>query len=456
MQNSAVAHYNYRAFFPRPLQRGFGASVPGSALISALAFTVIIALALAGMGTLTVSHYNLAQVQAASSKSLDLAEAGINWELNKLTTSGIGSADDGSRSYNASDEIAGGLQGTFRVACGAPDATTKQFDITCTALIPTATGQAKRIVRIRAQPYSIFYTLYSMNSTRYLQDGIVVDGISGSDGKQYISAGLTVAPVIKGVTFNGGNAAWGDGQNPDGYNVVHNTKALDMLGTSEIVQQKFPGGENYLATHNDNALAVVEDPNSANPPKGLNTDQHSLDTNGYQKVTLKGKPGGANYYLTNINMKEHSNLVFDNTDGPINIFYLNRNGDGSFLKGGHALKSLADAPDNAVKMFMSATGGLNIGPADPIAGVVNSTEVELGIYNYDNVVDEGYKIGFGLVNMSANVNFRGQVIANDIGIAANTHVIEQKGYFDTPTEYYGFSGQWTELNGAGAIGGANQ
>ena len=121
MQASAVSQHNSHTFFPRRTRRGFGASAPGSTLITALAFTVIIALALAGMGTLTVSHYNLAQIQAASSEALDLSEAGINWELYKLTNNGIASADSGGTVYSASDKIATGLPGTFTVACATLD-----------------------------------------------------------------------------------------------------------------------------------------------------------------------------------------------------------------------------------------------------------------------------------------------------------------------------------------------
>ena len=460
MQVSAVSQLVLPSLSPRPLRRGFGAFAPGSALISALIFTVIIALALAGMGTMTVSHYNLASTQSASEEALDLAEAGINWELHKLTNSGIGSADYGGTTYNASDQISPNLQGTFTVSCATQDgsaltANTTPFTITCTASIRTATGVAGRAVRVNAQPYSTFYTLYSMKSTNYLQNGIVVDGVSGTNGTQSVSNGVSVNPVIKSVVFNGKNSKWANTP-PDGYSVVHNPNPLNMQGTSDIVNAKFPGGENYLATHNDNDLAVIDDPNNASAPPPLATDQHSLNTQGNQKVTLKGKPGGANYYLTSINMQDHSNLILDNTNGPINIYYLNKNGLGSFMRGGHALKSLQDAPGNTVKMFMSATGGVNIDAAEPIPGVTNSTEVDMGIYDYDTYIYNNKPYGFGYVNMGTNVNFKGQIIANDINISGSTNILGQKGYFDTPNEYYGFSGAWMELNGAGVAGGANQ
>ncbi len=464
MQVSAVSQWDLSSLFPRPSRRGFGAFAPGSALISALIFTVIIALALAGMGTMTVSHYNLANTQASSEEALDIAEAGINWELHKITNNGIASADSGGTTYNASteiDKIGSSLPGTFTVSCATLNgsqlnASTTLFAITCSASIRTATGPATRIVRINAQPYSTFYTLYSLHSSNFLQDGIVINGISGTNGTQSMSSSMKVNPIIKGVVFNGDKAKWANDKDPGGYSAVHNPNPLAMKGTTDIVNANFPGGQDYLAQNNDNNLAEISDPDNPTPSPVITTTQHSLNTSGHQTVTLKGKPGGANYYLSDINMQPHSNLVFDNTNGPINIYYLRQSSGGSYMRGGHALKSILDAPNNAVKMYMSASGGLNIDPGEPLPGVDNSMEVDMGVYNYDTITYNSKNYSFGLVNVDPNVNFRGQIVSNDINVGGNTNIIGQKGYFDTPTEYYGFSGAWQELNGAGVAGGANQ
>ncbi len=44
----------------------------------------------------------------------------------------------------------------------------------------------------------------------------------------------------------------------------------------------------------------------------------TINTNG--SVTLVGKPGGANYYFTDITLNNGANLTIDTTSGPVNIF----------------------------------------------------------------------------------------------------------------------------------------
>ncbi len=466
MQVEPVTQVNRYSPRCRRLRRGFVASAPeGSALITALVFTVIIALALAGIGTLTISHYSLANVQAASSDALDLAEAGVNWELYKLTNSGITSADYGDINYSASTYIAPGLPGTFTVTVAAPgggpvNANTTKFTITCTGTVPAANNtSARRSVRINAQPYSTFYTLYSSSSTNFTDNGIVVNGISGTNGVQSITSGLSVKPQINSMVFNGTSAP--TGPDYDGYKMVSNPKPLPLQGVTDMVNAKYPGGSDYIKAHNDNDLAVKNDPDNPTPPgtpppKAISSDKYALNTTGHQTVTLVGKPGGANYYLTDINMDGHSDLIFDNTKGPINIYYLNLSGAGIHMRGGHSLQSADNVTDNKVRMFTSSVGAIVVNAADPIPGVANSTEVDMGIYDFDSYVYKGKTYTVGQVNIGPDVDFRGQVTTKIINIGATTNIIGQSGYFETPVEYFGFSGAWSELNASGNVGGANQ
>src|SRR5438045_838138 len=69
---------SYRCLRPRRCRYG-------GVLVSTLAFTVVVSLLLAGIATLTVSHYARARVESDYTASLDLAEAGINYELRKIS-----------------------------------------------------------------------------------------------------------------------------------------------------------------------------------------------------------------------------------------------------------------------------------------------------------------------------------------------------------------------------------
>ncbi|MBZ0213575.1 MAG: hypothetical protein K8H99_07235, partial [Nitrospirae bacterium] len=53
----------------------------GGALIPALTFASVTTLVIAGVGTLVLSHSDRARVEAAHSKAIHLAEAGINYEI---------------------------------------------------------------------------------------------------------------------------------------------------------------------------------------------------------------------------------------------------------------------------------------------------------------------------------------------------------------------------------------
>ncbi|OQX66025.1 MAG: hypothetical protein B5M55_01670 [Desulfococcus sp. 4484_242] len=62
---------------------------------------------------------------------------------------------------------------------------------------------------------------------------------------------------------------------------------------------------------NDNDLAV--------PPITGNEISLSRGSHGTQNMTLYGKEGGANYYVTGITLKNNSTLTVDTTNGPVNI-----------------------------------------------------------------------------------------------------------------------------------------
>ena len=443
---------------PFPVRNAQG----GSALITAIVFALIVSITLAGISTLTVSHYALAHTQADSAAALDLAEAGANYELNYITQNG-GQSDPPGTTYQAS-VIDSSLTGSFSVTCTRPDGTAwtgpvlgqKTVVITSSAQV----NGALRKVTINGAPTGTFYTTYSVGGkgayTQFLANGAVVNGISGTNGSFYIDPTLTSKPTITDIVFNGPNAKWT--QNPGGYNTVQNKKVLGWDTVTTILNKQFPlGGASYVAMNNDNALATITDPTdpSKQLPGGVTDDNlHPGDT---QTVTLHSRPDGkpANYYLSDIYMPGHSNLVLDNTNGPINIYYVapaGASGGGQYMRGGHALKSLIDAPNNAVKMYVSATSGLGLQPNDA------NDEVDMGIYAYDSKVVGTKTADFGLVALKDNVNFKGQIISKSISVegTGGAHITGQEGYFDKPDEYFAFSGKWQELDSNNAIGGGNQ
>ena len=68
----------------------------GGILLTTLAFTVVISLLLAGIATLTVSHYGRIQVETDYQIALDLAEAGVNYEFRKISANTANADQTGS------------------------------------------------------------------------------------------------------------------------------------------------------------------------------------------------------------------------------------------------------------------------------------------------------------------------------------------------------------------------
>ena len=89
----------------------------GGVLITTLLIAVIIAIIMAGIGILSVSYYSGAMTASNYAASINLADAGVNYELRKLTQNSSTADQFPGVTYNF-----GG--GTFKVYCTNRDGTT--------------------------------------------------------------------------------------------------------------------------------------------------------------------------------------------------------------------------------------------------------------------------------------------------------------------------------------------
>ncbi|MCD6332036.1 MAG: pilus assembly PilX N-terminal domain-containing protein [Bacteroidales bacterium] len=113
-------------------------------------------------------------------------------------------------------------------------------------------------------------------------DGIIGEAIDGTPG---------VANIDVGTVFAGNGPDYQDRIDPD------------PLGINS-------GGEYDPTTYADSA-------DNDNDLAGVGTD---IDLGNGDIITLEGKSGGANYYFTNIILKNGATLDIDTTHGPVNIF----------------------------------------------------------------------------------------------------------------------------------------
>jgi Tfp pilus assembly protein PilX len=390
----------------------------GGILISALAFTIITALMLTGIATLTVSYYARSRVESDYAATLGIAEAGVNYELNKISLD-ISKADlvAANSTYNFGS-------GTFNVTCTNKDGTSW---IAPNPLYVTSTSTlngVSRTVRISAKgyPWNGKFAIYSVDNISVWRGSSA--NVTGDVGTNNI-LDFSGTPTINGnVYFNGPSADWYAGINPGNYSVVRNSRPETWYTVDELANQKFPAsiygtsGLTYLATHNNNA--------SANPPIVGNSITSS--------TTLKG-PG--DYYVTNIDLTGNNKITFDNTNGPVNIWVGPSGGTGTarFRGGTGAISALTD-PTKINNIYVATQSGIDMAGNETIDAVIYA-------YNKDALGNE-----YGIAQNSGNPTINGRVLANQVDINGNITVnYVQNTIVPSNYAYFGFDNQWTELNG---------
>jgi len=297
----------------------------GGVLVSTLVFVVITSLILAGIGTYTISHFSRASAESDYSAAMNLAEAGVNYELRNISEDILDSsranqmhpANGQSGPYSGS---VSGLSGTFSVAVTNNPDNGKPWYAPSNMLL-TATGTINgvtRTVRCQGARRSIFdnYSFYGVDSTT-INGNLVADGSFGTNSP--ITLDGTSAEVYGPVVFNGTSGSFNAGQATGG--VWYQPDKIDWPTVSQIadaVASQKSGtrvttgtGLAWIKAHNDNAQIMqfsTTDPSISNPTqhswvsaglsadssgnwaigdkdglstfKGLNTDNNTMDAAG--------------------------------------------------------------------------------------------------------------------------------------------------------------------------------
>ena len=386
----------------------------GGVLISALAFMVVVSLLLAGIGALTVSHYARARAESDYAAVLNLAEAGVNYEFRKISQNPA-QADQASAPYTGT--LAGGQ---FTVYC--IDRNTGGIWTAPNNLYVIATGTihgVTRTLKVAGKGYATpaDYALYGVESGIINGTATTIDGDVGTNG--YFT--FNGHPTINGnVTFNGPLAHWQSPPNGN-YSVSYNADPVNWPTVDSLANTAFPPfGLSWLATHNDNGLS--------NPPISNN----KILLNGNGALTFKGKPGGANYYLTSLTCNGNSKISFDNTQGPINLWFGPSGTASTFVfNGGTAALKMTQDPTKPVRIYVATTNDVIFN---------GNSELDAGIYNYNGPSS-------GRVIFNGTPDVYGAVIANKFTLNGNPHIHYVAGYFQpSTTGYYGFDNYWAEIN----------
>ena len=395
----------------------------GGILLNILFIMVIISILIAGMTQLMVSDLSIGKVEANYSNSMVVAEAGVNYELRKISNN----------SATADQKNATGTPGTtYTTSAGTFQVyvTQRNSDGTEPAWVPTnnlwiySTGginNLTRTVKVAAVAYTntptTSYAVFGVASGIMNTSPTIVNGDVGTNGFFTFNG----HPTISGsVIFNGASSNWQSPPNGT-YTVVHNASALVWPTVEQLAVTAFGStGLAYVAAHNDNALASPV----------ISNNQVLVSSN----QTFVGKAGGANYYLTNLTLNGSAQLVFNNTNGPITI-WVGPSGSSTTVNvsGGAASVKMTTDPTKPVKLYVATSNDIAIN---------GSNELDAGIYNINNAKS-------GQIIFNGNANIYGSLFGNAFTFNNTPTVHAVQGYF-SPTgglTYFGIVPPWYEVGG---------
>jgi len=395
----------------------------GAILLNVMIFMIVISIVIAGMAMLMVSDNSVGVVESSYSNSLAIAEAGVNYELRKISNSAV-SADQ--------KQLIGtpGISYTTTAGTFSVYVTQRNSDGSeTTPWVPGqnlwiystgGTGNLKRTVKVAAAPSSTApasnYAVFGVSQGIMNSGPTIVQGDVGTNGFFTFNGhpGITGSVVFNGLTSN-----WQSPPNGT-YTVAHNLLPVTWPTVESLAVTAFGAtGLTYLVTHNDNALA--------NPPITGNFVLVSSNQ------TFVGKAGGANYYVTSLTCNSGSEIRFDNSKGPINIWCGPSGSSSTFnFSGGTANTKYSTDPTKAVRIYVATSNDIQLN---------GSLELDAGIYNVNNA-------GSGRVLFNGNPAIYGMVISNMFTFNGTPTIYNTQGYF-TPsggTVYYQCVQPWQEVS----------
>lgn len=404
----------------------------GAVLIGVLFLIVIVSVMVLGMGQLAVSHRERAGLESRYAAALDLAEAGINYELNHLTA--------GSPAHTPGAPGTGTLgAGSFSVACTQTDGTAIADPSNPPAhiyIVSTGTvGGVSRTVRIQATGGAAYnYGLFSKISGT-INGNQTIEGSVGTSGTVTINGSNGITD--KTIGLHGPNAS-ATINPPKSYQTAVRPPIV-WPTVAQVAQTVVAGGLNQLAVVNDNGLATafvnsgILNGNIYNNKTVNNAISNaSITANGQGTVTLHSKPGGANYYLNSMTFNGTWTVVLDNTAGPINIWCVSKTGNATtfVFNGGNASVRMDQNPGNACKVYVADNCSLTLN---------GNGQGRYGVYAINDSTT-------GTITLNGNNDLYGSVICNKYTFNGTNGLHYVNGYFSSGPGYWTFETAWVELN----------
>ncbi len=410
----------------------------GAVLVGVLFLIVIITVMVMGMGQLAVAHRHRADTESRYAAALDLAEAGINYELNRLTS---GSSAHVTGSPGTGTLGSGTWAGSFSVYCTKTDGTAiADASSPPSTILIVSTGTVsgfKRTVRIQAKGGSAYnYAVYSKISG-VINGTQTIDGSVGTSGTVTINGSAnTISDGTIGLHGSSASATI----NPSGRYATAVRPDITWPTVTQVAASTVTGGLTTLAAVNDNGLATAYlTSGTYNGTSGSKKSiasaisSNSISANGTGTVTLYGKSGGANYYLNSMTFNGTWNVILDNTSGPINIWCISSTGAAKtfVFNGGNASVSMATDPSKACKVYVGESCSLTLN---------GNGEGRFGVYAINTSTT-------GSITFNGTNNLYGSVICNKYTFNGTNSIHAVSGYFSSGPGEWQFDTAWTEMNG---------
>lgn len=400
----------------------------GAAMIFALALTLCLTMLVAAIQMETVTLFKVSRTERDFERALQMAEAGLNAYQHRLTFGpATGDPNAGllpplyqfpegaaptieefktgvrNGTYTLIRYPAGSQQGYFAGTIGVPGDTARIVSYGWSngvvrrviAVANTATAPDDIDDDTEVRPTGA-YAMFARSSMNVEMNTVLVGGI-GTNGAITMGGNCEVRDGV--VSLNGPDASFSGGQhtNPT---VVTNPDPVVWPTVDQIADRLFPqGGLAWLAQNNDNAMATI------NGVAGIPNNR--IDLKNKATIIFRGKPGGANYYLTDVQLKNNATIRFDNTAGPIRIWLGPSGGSGGFdSKNGTDFVSTSSDPANAPRLYMATKGGFT---------GKNNIDCNFGIY----AINEGGGQRWGHIELKNNMTFSGTFVADSIALKNN-------------------------------------
>jgi Tfp pilus assembly protein PilX len=459
----------------------------GGVLVTALVFAVVISLFVAGVAGISVGHLSRGSTESDYATAIQLADAGINYELRWLSLD--------STNFNLAHQqypksgmpgpytgtvpnIPGG--GSFTVSVmnadgSGPWAPPNELLIRSTGTI----NGISRTVEITGQRRSLFgeYAIFAIVEGKLGGSNSYIVGNVGTNGGVWFSGGAATTNIQGELYYNGypvSNPQTTPPPSNSGYepgsNVWWNPDPVPWPTVSEIADQLFPGGLEYIKAnhHNSRTMEFSEsDPNyeianavnnpitnvrffSGNdfrtftedlniqdePPSG--NRYHDGDEGAYKKKVIIFPPGDYYFESFNLTNQEPIAILIDNAKGMVRWWV---DGGNRQLDSFDAAVLFTSTDKNKFRMYYNNCSRLSI---------LGRSTFQGSIYAHSDGCDDK-RLPEIEVGGSSVIN--GSVIANDVNLHGNSRINFPNGGGGVANDdwalWYGFRNTWRELAPSG-------